>query len=219
MTSLELLTWARGPALALALAIGLFGIVLRIIEIQALGRKADLAKPRDVTPGSGWRTVFSRSLPPPGMMQRAPLTYIGGYVFHIGLAIVVFGFAPHIELIKGLFGIRWPGLPNLFVDLATIAAIVAMIAVLAGRITDPVKRLLSDFGDWLSWALTFAPLITGYAAFHHMMQEYTLLLAIHVLSVDLLLALLPFTKLFHVVSLFMARWYNGDIAARKGVAT
>jgi nitrate reductase gamma subunit len=219
MSGLEILTWARGPGLALALAIGLFGIVLRIIEIQALGRKADLAKPREVTPGSGWRTILSRSLPPPGMMKRAPLTYIGGYVFHIGLAIAVFGFAPHIELIKGLFGVRWPGLPNLVVDLATIAAIIAMVAVLVGRLGDPVKRLLSGFGDWLAWALTFVPLATGYAAFHHMLAEYTLLLAIHVLSVDLLLALLPFTKLFHVAGLIMARWYNGDIAARKGVAT
>ncbi|MGE5467560.1 MAG: hypothetical protein ACM3Y9_09075 [Ignavibacteria bacterium] len=218
MSCLEILTWARGPGLALALGVGLFGVLLRVIEIQALGRKPDLATPRDITPGSGWRTVLSRSLPPPGMMKRAPLTYFGGYVFHIGLAIAVFGFAPHIELIKGLFGIRWPGLPNLFVDLATIAAIVAMVAVLAGRLVDPVKRLLSGFGDWLAWALTFLPLVTGYAAFHHMLDEYTLLLAIHVLSVDLLLALLPFTKLFHVFSLFISRWYNGDIAGRKGVA-
>ncbi|HEX8962338.1 MAG TPA: hypothetical protein VF801_04985 [Rhodocyclaceae bacterium] len=218
MTCLEILTWARGPGLALALAVGVFGVLLRIIEIQALGRKPDFATPRDVTPGSGWRTILSRSLPPPGMMKRAPLTYFGGYVFHIGLAIAVFGFAPHIELIRGLFGIRWPGLPNLVVDLATIAAIAAMVAVLAGRLADPVKRMLSGFGDWLAWALTFAPLVTGYAAFHHMTEDYTLLLAIHILSVDLLLALLPFTKLFHVVSLFVSRWYNGDIAGRKGVA-
>jgi nitrate reductase gamma subunit len=218
MTCLEILTWARGPGLALALAIGLFGGLLRIIEIQALGRKPDFSVPREVTPGSGWRTLLSRSLPPPGMLKSAPLTYLGGYVFHIGLAVAVFGFAPHIEVIKGVFGVRWPGLPNLVVDLATIAAIVAMAAVLVGRFADPVKRLLSAFGDWLAWALTFAPLVTGYAAFHHMAEEYTLLLAIHVLSVDLLLALLPFTKLFHVVSLFMSRWYNGDMAARKGVA-
>ncbi|MDD5247708.1 MAG: hypothetical protein PHY45_01900 [Rhodocyclaceae bacterium] len=218
MSGLELLTWARGPGLALALAIGLFGIVLRVFEIQALGRKADFAKARAITPGSGWRTIVSRSLPPPGMLKRAPLTYLGGYVFHIGLAIVVFGFAPHIELIRGLFGIRWPGLPNLFVDAATVAAIAAMLAVLVGRLTDPVKRLLSGFGDWLAWTLTFVPLLTGYAAFHHLMENYTLLLALHILSVELLLAVLPFTKLFHVVSLFMARWYNGDIAAKKGVA-
>lgn len=219
MSGLELLVWVRGPGLSLALALCLFGIVLRLFEIQALGRKTDLAPARPVTPGSGWRTIFSRSLPPSGMLKRAPLTYIGGYVFHIGLAIAVFCFVPHIELMRGILGIRWPGLPNLFVDAATVAAILAMIAVLAGRLTDPVKRFLSGTGDWLAWGLTFVPLVSGYAAYHHLFENYTLTLALHILSVELLLALLPFTKLFHVVSLFMARWYNGDISARKGVAT
>lgn len=219
MSALELLTWARGPGLAMAFGVCIFGVILRLFEIQALGRRTDLAPARPVTPGSGWRTLASRSLPPPGMFRRAPLTYVGGYVFHIGLAIAVFFFVPHIELIRGVLGFGWKGLPNLFVDLATIAAIFAMAAVLAGRLADPVKRFLSGPGDWLAWTLTFLPLVTGYAAFHHLAENYTLLLALHILSVELLLVSLPFSKLFHVVSLFMARWYNGEIAGRKGVAS
>lgn len=219
MSALELLTWARGSGLALALGLCLFGIILRLFEILSLGRKTDLAPARSVTPGSGWRTLLSRSLPPPGMLSRAPLTYVGGYVFHIGLAIAVFFFVPHIELIRGLLGFGWRGLPNLFVDIASIAAVLAMLAVLAGRLADPVKRFLSGWGDWLAWGLTFLPLVTGYAAFHHLTENYTLLLALHILSVELLLVALPFTKLFHVVGLFLARWYNGEIAGRKGVAS
>lgn len=219
MSGLELLTWARGPGLVLALGICIFGVILRLVEILALGRKADLAPPRHNSPGSGWRTVFTRSLPPPGMFRRAPLTYLGGYVFHIGMAIAVFFFVPHIELFRGLFGLRWPGLPNPLVDIASIAAIVALLALLVGRFVDPVKRLLTNAGDWLAWALTFTPLVTGYAAYHHLFQNYTLTLAVHILSVELLLVALPFSKLFHAFSLFIARWYNGDIAGRKGVAT
>jgi nitrate reductase gamma subunit len=37
--------------------------------------------------------------------------------------------------------------------------------------------------------------------------------------VELLLVLLPFTKLFHTFSVFISRWYNGDISAHKGVAS
>ena len=219
MTGLELLIWARGPGLVLAMSLCVFGVILRFIEILALGRKADLAPPRQSSAGSGWRTIATRSLPPPGMLRRAPLTYLGGYVFHIGMAIAVFFFVPHIELFRGLFGLRWPGLPNSLVDIAALAAIVALLALLIGRMVDPVKRLLTGAGDWLAWALTFAPLVTGYAAFHHLFENYTLTLALHILSVELLLVLLPFTKLFHAFSLFLARWYNGDIAGRKGVAT
>ena len=219
MTGLEMLTWARGPGLALALGLCSFGVVLRWIEILALGRKADLAPARPISPGSGWHTLLSRSLPPPGMLRRAPLTYLGSYVFHIGMAIAVFFFMPHIELIRGLFGLSWSGLPNSLIDVATIAAILAMVALLVGRFADPVKRLLSGMGDWLAWTLTFTPLATGYAAYHHWFANYTLTLAVHVLSIELLLVLLPFSKLFHVFSLFLARWYNGEIAGRKGVAS
>ena len=213
------MTWARGSGLLLALGICIFGVILRVAEILALGRKADFAVPRPNSVGSGWRTILSRSLPPPGMLRRAPLTYIGGYVFHIGMAVTVFFFVPHIEFFRGLFGLRWPSLPNPLVDVASMAAILALLALLAGRFVDPVKRLLTDVGDCSAWALTFIPLVSGYAAYHHMFENYTLTLALHILSVELLLVVLPFSKLFHVFSLFMARWYNGEIAGRKGVAS
>lgn len=219
MSGLEILTWARGPGLALALGICLFGVILRLIEMLALGRKPDLAPARLDSAGSGWRTIFSRSLPPPGMLRRAPLTYLGGYVFHFGMAIAVFLFVPHIEFFHGLFGLHWPGLPNSLVDVASVAAILALLALLVGRLVDPVKRLLTNAGDWLGWVLSFAPLVTGYAACHHLFDNYTLTLALHILSVELLLVLLPFSTLFHVFSLFIARWYSGEIAGRKGVAS
>jgi nitrate reductase gamma subunit len=45
------------------------------------------------------------------------------------------------------------------------------------------------------------------------------MLALHVLSAEALMALLPFTTLVHALTLFFARWYNGDAFARKGVAS
>ena len=219
MTPLELLTWARGPGLSIALAICAFGILLRLFEIFSLGRKADLSRAREHSPGSGWRTIFSRSLPPPGLLKRAPVTYIGGYVFHLGFAITLLFFVPHIELARSLVGIGWPGLPMPVVDISAVAAMLGLLAVLASRISNPVKRFLSGFQDYLAWLLTFLPLATGYLAFHHLLIDYTLALALHILSVELLLVALPFTKLFHTVSVFVSRWYNGDIFGRKGVAS
>ncbi|MDD3449727.1 MAG: hypothetical protein PHF72_11940 [Gammaproteobacteria bacterium] len=218
-TAMDLLTWVRGPGFVIAVAIFLFGIVLRLIEIYSLGRKPDLAVARTESRGSGGRTILGRSLPPEGMLKRSPITYIGGYIFHIGLFITVLLFEPHIELIRNLIGISWPGLPSPVVDAAAIISIIALIVVLANRITDPVKRFLSNFEDYLTWTLTLLPLLTGYLAYHHLFLNYTLMLALHILTVELLLVALPFTKLFHTFSLFAARWYNGDISGRKGVAS
>lgn len=219
MNHLDLLTFARGSALNWALIIFVAGLVLRLFEIFGLGRKADLSKPRLDSPGSGWRTIFTRSLPPEGMLKRDPVTYIGGYVFHFGLFIAIFLFAPHIEFFRSMTGLVWPGLPNALVDASVVAALVALGVLLAHRLNHRVKRMLSGFGDYLAWAVTFFPLLTGYMAYHHLFVEYTLMLALHLFSVELLLILLPFTKLFHTFSAFISRWYNGEIFGRKGVAS
>ena len=219
MSNLELLTLARGPILDVALLIFAAGVVLRGFEVFSLGRKADLSPARPDSPGSGWQTILSRSIPPPGMISRAPATYIAGYIFHLGLFATLFLFAPHIEIIRDLTGLSWPALPSGVIDAIAVASIIALIVLLVDRLNNPVKRLLSGLGDYLAWTLTLLPLVTGYLAVNHLLLEYTLMLAIHVLSVAALLALLPFTKLFHTFSVFASRWYNGNIFGRKGVAS
>ncbi|GAB4290025.1 MAG: hypothetical protein Kow0096_03310 [Thiohalomonadaceae bacterium] len=219
MTAMELLLWARGPGLVIAAAIFLFGMTLRLSEIYSLGRKRDLSVPRSPTPGSGWRTIVTRSLPHADTWRRSTLTIAAGFVFHVGLFIVLLFLLPHIELIRALTGLSWPALPTPLIDLATVITLIALVITLVHRLMDPVKRFLSGFGDYLAWTVTFLPLLTGYVAYHHLLLDYTLLLALHILSAELLLVVFPFTKLTHTFTLFIARWYNGDIAARKGVAS
>lgn len=218
MDPLQFLTWVRGTGLNIALAILVAGIVWRLIEIYGLGRKRDLSAPRHVSGASGWATIARRSVPPPGLFKASPVSYVGGYTFHIGLAMVVFLFAPHIALLTGIIGIRWLGLPSQVVDFVSVVTMVAMIAVLADRFSKPAKRFLSTFGDWLTWTLTFLPLLTGWLAVHHLLLSYTLMLALHILSVELLLVFLPFTKLFHAFTTFGSRWFNGTVNGHKGVA-
>jgi nitrate reductase gamma subunit len=217
MNELQFLTWVRGPGLDIAVAIFLLGTVWRLIEIYSLGRKKDLAAPR-MTPGaSGWHTLLRRSLPPEGMFKQSPVTYVGGYVFHIGLALIVFLFAPHIKLIHSLTGLSWPGLPSQVIDLVTVVTLAAMAVALVDRITRPVKRFLSGFEDWFAWGVTFAPVLTGWLAVQHLLLPYTTLLALHILSVEVLLVVLPFTKLFHAFTVFGSRWFNGTVNGHKGV--
>ncbi|MFN3545674.1 MAG: hypothetical protein ACK4UX_12570 [Thiobacillus sp.] len=217
MNELQFLTWVRGPGLDIALGIFVLGVLWRLIEIYTLGRKPDLAEARHVAGASGWHTVFRRSVPPPGMLKRSPVSYIGGYIFHVGLAIIVFGFAPHILLITNLTGLSWPGLPSQFVDLVTVVTMAAMVVVLVDRMMKPAKRFLSTFEDWFTWAVTFLPVLTGWMAVQHLLLPYTLMLAIHILTVEILLIVLPFTKLFHAFTLIGSRWYNGRVNGQRGV--
>lgn len=217
MNEMQFLTWVRGTGLDIALSIFVLGVLWRIFEIYSLGRKKDISPGRHRDGASGWHTIFRRSVPPPGMVKRSPVTYIGGYVFHIGLAIIVFLFVPHIVFFQSVLGISWPGLPSQFIDLVTVITMAAMVVVLADRINKPVKRYLSTFQDWFTWTLTFLPLLTGWLTVQHLLLPYTTMLALHILSVELLLIFLPFTKLFHAFTVFGSRWYLGKINGHKGV--
>ena len=217
MSGTELLLFVRGPLLQIATVIFLLGIVVRIIEILVLGRKADLAEARGSAVAGGIRTILTRFIPDSGTLQRNTFTVIAGYIFHIGLFVTIFLFTPHILLFSDVFGVSWPALPTPVVDATTIVTIIALLAVLAFRVMNKVQRFLSRFQDYLVWLVTILPLVTGYLAFHRIGLPPSTLLTLHILSVELLMVVFPFTKLMHAFTLFMARYYNGAIAGYKGV--
>jgi nitrate reductase gamma subunit len=217
MTETALLLWMRGPALRGAIIIFLIGVMVRLLETLFLGRKPDYAEARGSAVTGGLRTIFTRFIPDPGTWQRAPVVVIAGYLFHIGFFIVVFLFAPHILLFKDMLGIHWPALPTPIIDAVTLITLMALLALLIHRLYNPVRRFLSRFQDYLVWLLTALPLITGYCALHRIGLPPSLLIALHLMSVEVLLVVFPFTHLMHAFTLFMARYYNGAVAGYRGV--
>ena len=217
MSEIELLNWARGPGFQIAVIIFIAGVIIRILEILLLGRKANLAEAKGSEMIGGLKTIVSRSVPDKGTLKRSTFTIVSGYIFHLGLFITIFLFAPHILMFKEVSGLSWPSLPTPIVDAVTVVTIITLLAVLAHRMQDTVLRFLTNRVDMLVWLVTILPLITGYIAFHRIGTTAPSLLAIHILSVELLLVVFPFTKLMHAFTLFIARWYNGAISGYRGV--
>lgn len=211
--------WAKGDGFEWALIILIAGIIIRLIEIFSLGRKTDLALPRENSPGSGWKTIWTRSFNFTVSRPANIATFIGGYIFHLGFFVVLFLSIPHIEIFQSLLSISWPGIATSIIDFVAVVTMISMVFLLIDRLTNPVKKQLNTAGDYIAWTVTFLPLVTGYMAYHHLWAPYTQILALHILSVELLMVVLPFTKLTHTFTLFISRWYNGDQFARKGVAS
>ncbi|MBI5163262.1 MAG: hypothetical protein HY985_05090 [Magnetospirillum sp.] len=216
MSSTALLLWAKGPGFAFAAAVFLFGVTLRVVEMLWLRRRPDRSVARGSGALQGLRTVVSRFLPAPGLVARSPVVHVGGMVFHLGLFAVVFLYGPHIAAIRGMTGLDWPGLPTGAIDGATVLTIAAMIVLLIARSKDPVRRLLTTGADHLAWTATLLPLLTGFLLVNRVALPFETLLAVHLLSVELLLVLFPFTTLMHAVTFAFARYYAGAIAGRKG---
>ena len=217
---MNLLTLARGPILQWALVIFVVGTVWRLAGILLLRRKPDYTEPRSTHTWRGAANlIVKRTVPKREFAAQTAFGNTIGYVFHIGLAVVVFGFVPHILFIKSLTGLSWPGLPSGIVYVVGALTVAALVAALVRRISNPVMRLISNADDYFSWAVTIAPVITGLMEAAHWGGPYPTILAIHVLSVCLLLAWLPFGKLMHAFLVFIARGTTGALFARKGAST
>ncbi len=213
----ELLAWARGPGFDIALTIFIIGMLLRLLEVLALGKKPDLSAPRGSGPQGGLKTLVARTLPRKTVFDKEPLRVINGYVLHIGFFIVLFLYGPHIALFDRALGISWPGLPSGLIDAIGAITILSLIAALVIRMNNKVMRFLTTSGDYLAWLVTLLPVLTGYLAYNHLLLPYTLMLAFHLLSVERLMVVAPFTKLTHMFSFATARWYQGYQAGRRGV--
>jgi len=215
----ELLLWVRGTGLQIASAVFVLGMSYRMLHLLMLGRKKSLAAARGSEWAGGLRTMWQRSFVLPRLSPRGRFTVVSGYLFHLGFFVTLFLLSQHIALFRAVFGFGWPALPRGVIDIAAVLSLAAMIALLAHRLVDPVKRLLSDFQDYLTWALSFLPLLTGFMLLREIGFEYVTLLTLHIASVELLLIVSPFTKLAHMFSTFIARWYNGAVMGFKGIRT
>lgn len=217
MNPQELLYWVRGTGLQIAAAVFILGMSYRMLHLVLLGRKKSLAIPRGSEWRAGLRTIWRRSFVLPKLTARGRFTVTAGYLFHLGFFITLLFLSQHIDVLRAVLGFGWPALPRGVIDITAILSIAALVALLAHRFLDPVKRLLSDFQDYLAWALTILPLLTGLMLLRGIGFDYLTLLILHTLSIELLLIVAPFTKLAHMLSTFPARWYNGAIAGFKGV--
>ena len=211
---MELLEFARGPLLSVSLVVFFAGALWRFWGIWRLGSRPSLAAPR--SRATGWQTVFTRMLPRRGFHPSATLATVNPYVYHLGLAVVAFGYAPHIAFVERLTGLSWAALPDWVMYLAAGATIVSLCIALLYRLTDPVLRLISGTGDYFAWFVTMLPLLTGMALITGGEADPTRL-AVHLLSLELLLAWFPFGKLMHAFLVVPARAQLGRFLARRGV--
>ncbi len=214
---MDLLDFARGPALQWSLVILVFGVAWRLVGVLLLKKKPDFSEARGPGGfGGAMKMIMTRMWPKAEFVRGSVLDLALGYVFHIGLFIVVFFFLPHILFIKSLTGLSWPNLPNGVVFFIGAVTVAALFALLLQRIMTPVKRMLSNFDDYFSWLVTTAPIVTGLLATAHVGARYETLLAIHILTVELLFIWLPFGKLMHTFMVFVSRGVTGAAFARKG---
>jgi len=225
---MDLLDIARGPALVFAVAVFALGTLWRLVAVLRLPRMTDLSPAREGAPSNLNAAVagIMRGLWPRRAFGAAAMgSTINGYVFHIGLALIVLGYAPHIEFIRRISGLGWPALPDIVMYLASGFTMISLLLALWFRLTDPVLRAISNADDLISWTVVFLPIFTGMAVMSGpsdviLAREHVLYrgpLAVHLLTLELLLVWFPFGKLMHAVLYPFSRGATGIRFSHRGV--
>lgn len=225
---MDLLDIARGPVLVFAIAVFLLGSLWRLIGVLRLPSMRDLSPARANAPSTAaaaGHAIVRGMWPRAAFSRRTQYLTINGYVFHIGLALVFFGYAPHIAFVRRISGVSWPALPDEVMYLAAAATIVSLLLALTLRITDPVRKTISSADDWITWTIVFLPLITGMAVLIEPSQAilahphtiYRGPVAVHLLSLELLLVWFPFGKLMHAFLFAFSRGATGVRFSHRGV--
>lgn len=214
---MELLEFARGDGLRIATTIFLAGLIWRLVHLFMTIRKIDISEPRyGGQRAGGFKAILSRFVHHREFRERTRNGTIIAYTFHIGLAIVFFGAAPHILFVQSFTGLSWAPLPNVVIHVAAAITLAALVSALVRRYLHPVLRLLSNFDDYFSWLVTTLPVVTGLLAVAHIGARYETLLAIHILSFEVFLIWFPFGKLMHSFIAFGSRYATGVTFSRRG---
>ena len=225
---MTLLEFARGPALAFALAVFVLGTAWRLVGVLRLPRLPDLSPARGGAPSAlaaAWHANLRAMWPRPAFSPSTRWVTLNGYAFHVGLALIFFGYAPHIAFVRRLTGLSWPALPDVVMYVAAAVTIVSLVFAAGMRLADPVRRTISTADDWITWTITFLPIVTGMALSIEPSAKilardkvlYEGPLAVHLLALELLLVWFPMGKLMHAVLFAFSRGATGIRFGHRGV--
>ena len=148
--------------------------------------------------------------------RSAPVFTIMVFLFHVCLVMTPVFLLAHNLILKEKWGVSFWTLPETVADGLTIAVIIAGVFFILRRIALAEVRILTTAYDIGIICVAIIPFITGYVA-HHQVYDYKFWLYAHIISGEILLMVIPFTRLSHFVLFFLSRMQLGmDFGIKRG---
>ena len=209
------LEFVEGPLWYFSVAVFVVGVLLRLVDVFRQPSRADLSQARGSGVPGALRTIVTRSWTAKGFSRGATFHLVAGYMFHIGLFVLLIFAAPHVKFIEErILGFGWTPAPHWVFMVASDLAFAGILLLWLRRLMHPVMRKISTFDDHAAAILTFVVMLTGCLA---LLKSHDSLRAIHMLTVCLLMIYFPFSRLMHAFTFPISRAMTGAAMARKGV--
>ncbi len=141
--------------------------------------------------------------------RRRPALTVVTFAFHICLLITPIFLLSHVILWDESWNISWWTLPDSLADFMTIIVIASCVYFLIRRLVTPEVQFVTDASDYVILAMVAAPFVTGFIAYHQWFG-YQWMVILHIISGEILLAAIPFTRLSHMIFSPFTRAYMGS---------
>ncbi|MBW1766020.1 MAG: nitrate reductase [Deltaproteobacteria bacterium] len=218
---MDIFSFVEGPLLWIAFLIFIIGSLLRAAMFFAASLRKDKIIYQHFSLKYVLATFALWLLPLNKDVAKNPIFTILGYIFHICLIVVPIWLSGHISLWEeSRFEWSWRPIPDWLADWMTIIFLCIAVFFFLRRIISADIRLLSTFSDYFLLIVIALPFLTGYFLTHGTVDSIGLLgdniQLIHMLSGELMLILIPFTKLSHFILFFFSRGATGIEFGRRG---
>ena len=206
----SLYNFVSGPLVWLAFIIFIGGCLYRLITLIVLVHK----KEKFIYSYMSWkyslRSIIRWSTPfATENMRRHPVMTIVAYVFHVCLILTPIFLLAHVTLVDESWDLSWWTLPDTLAAIMTLLVIGACVFFLVRRLVNPEVQYVTSASDYILLTIVAAPFITGFLVYYQWF-EYQTLLILHILSGEIMLVAIPFTRLSHMLFAPLTRAYMGS---------
>jgi nitrate reductase gamma subunit len=202
--------FVSGPLTWIAFLLFFGGSLYRIANMLILVNKKEKFIFSYMSWRYSFRSIFHWIIPFATVnWRRQPVLTLVTFAFHICLMATPVFLLSHVILWDESFSISWWTLPDGLADIMTVIVILGAIYFLVRRLTQPEVQYVTSASDYVILAIVAAPFVTGFLAFHQWFA-YPLMMCLHVLAGNIMLAAIPFTRLSHMIFSPFTRAYMGS---------
>jgi nitrate reductase gamma subunit len=192
----------KGPLFWISVALFVVGSVVRIVSRIRLAKKDKVVYPYmrwsySLKSIGHWIVPFGTH-----SMRQRPFFTVISFAFHICLILTPLLLAAHQQML----GISFLTLPDGVADVMTLVVIGAGLFFLQRRLLYPPVNNVTLIPDYVLLLCVMAPFVTGFLAYHQWF-DYRTVLILHMLAGEIMLVIVPFTRISHMLMFPFTRAY------------
>ncbi|MFC1867913.1 TmcC family electron transfer complex membrane anchor subunit [Thermodesulfobacteriota bacterium] len=202
--------FVSGPMVWLTFIIFLLGSVYRVYALFDLTLKKERFILSFMSLKYSLRSIIHWIIPFGSLGWRSqPVLTIVTFAFHISLFITPLFLMSHVIILNEGLGISWATVSDSVADIMTLIVLIGAVFFTARRIIKKDVRFITSANDFLLIGIVIAPFVTGFIAYHQFFA-YRFMMVLHIVSGEIMLMAIPFTRLSHMLLSPLTRAYMGS---------